>query len=73
MSYDKEYLREMCKIVANKLPDNHGFILLAFPFGNDPHGRMIYASNADRRDVVNALKEWLITAGAEEDWMKHLK
>ena len=70
--HDKEYLREMCKILAAKLPDNHGFILLAFPFGEDPGNRMIYASNADRKDVVNALKEWLIKAGAGEDWMKNL-
>ena len=70
--HDKEYLREMCKILMTKLPDNHGFILLAFPFGGDPGQRMIYASNADRRDVVNALKEWLIKSGEEETWMKHL-
>ena len=41
-------------------------------FGEDPGQRVIYASNADRKDAVNALKEWLIKSGAEEDWMKHL-
>lgn len=69
---DKDYLREMAKIVASKLPDNHGFILFAFPFGDDPGQRMIYVSNADRKDVINVLKEFIIKAGATEDWMKHL-
>jgi len=69
---DKEYLTEMCRVLQSKLPDNYGFIVLAFPFGDDPGNRMVYASNADRKDVVNALKEWLIKCGEEENWMKHL-
>lgn len=68
-----EYLQEMARVVASKLPDNHGFVLLAFPFGDDPNGRLIYTSNAERADVINLLKEFLIKAGAEEDWMKHVK
>lgn len=37
-------------------PRTVGFVLLAFPFdGND--GRMNYISNADRKDIIVALKE----------------
>lgn len=68
---DKEYLREMAKVVESKLPDNYGFIVFAFPFG--PGGRMFYLSNAQRADAINALKEWLIQASGEEEWMKHIK
>jgi hypothetical protein len=69
---DKQYLQEMCRVLDSKLPDNYGFIVLAFPFGESPRNRMIYASNAKRQDAIAALKEWMIQCGAEEDWMKHL-
>lgn len=69
---DKEYLRDMARTLADRLPDNHGFILLTFPFGNDPGSRIAYISNAQRADAINAMKEFLIKAGAEEDWMRHL-
>jgi hypothetical protein len=34
---------------------------------------LFYKSNAKREDAVNTLKEWLIKASGEEDWMKHIK
>lgn len=71
MSMDKDYLRNMAKEVEKHLPDNHGFILLAFPF--EPGGRMIYTSNAERAGALCALKEFLIANKVEEDWMKHVK
>lgn len=70
---DKQYLREMADVLKAKLPDNHGFILLTFPFGDDPGQRYQYISNAVREDAINALKEFLLKAGAAEDWMKHIK
>jgi len=69
---DRDYLREMAKLLEAKLPDQHGFILLAFPFDRDD-GRLIYISNAQRKDAVNAVKEWLIKASGEEEWMKHIQ
>lgn len=68
---DKDYLNEAAKAVHDKLPDHHGFILMAVPYeGGD--GRLKYISNLDRKDAINVLKEWLIRCGHEEDWMKHL-
>lgn len=61
----------MAKLVESKLPDNHGFILLAFNFGEG--GRMTYTSNAERTDAIKALKEWFFQMGEEENWMKHIK
>lgn len=72
MSLDKNYLRELARMIDNKLPDNHGFILLTFPFGNDPNSRVTYTSNAKREEAIAAMKEFIITAGHGEDWMKHL-
>ena len=69
---NKEYLNNIGRLVSGLLPDNHGFVVLAFPFGESPKNRMTYISNADRKDVINAMKEFIIKAGAEEGWMKHL-
>ena len=69
---DKEYLKLAAKAVEEKLPDNHGFILLVAPFGEGENNRLAYISSMRREDAVNAMKEWLIKAGAAEDWMKHL-
>jgi hypothetical protein len=68
---DREYLRETARLIEARLPDNYGFICLAFPFGEG--GRLFYTSNARREDAVAALKEWLIQAGGEEEWMRHIK
>lgn len=69
---DKQYLVEMAKAVESKLPDNHGFIILAAPFveGNN---RLTYISSMNREDAVKLLCEFLFKCGAEEDWMKHIK
>lgn len=66
----RQWLKDMSDLLKNALPDNHGFILLAFPFG--PGGRLVYSSTADRKDAIAAMKEFLIRNGSEEEWMKHL-
>jgi hypothetical protein len=72
MSNDKQYIRDMCDVLKSKLPDNHGFILLTFPFGGEP-GRLTYAATGERKDCINAMKEFLIRNDSAEDWMKHIK
>lgn len=69
---DKDYLRQAAKAVEAKLPDNHGFILLVAPWGNS-NGRLTYISSLERESALSLLKEWLLKAGAAEDWMKHIK
>lgn len=73
MSMSKEYLREMALEVEKRLPDNHGYVILAFPFGDDVGQRLFYTSNAQRADVIASMKEFIIKNGAGEDWMKHIK
>lgn len=44
-------------------PKKVGFVLLTFEFGiEDGSGRVNYISNADRRDMIVAMKEWLARA-----------
>ena len=42
-----------------KKPKELGFALLLFPFGEAPSGRMNYISNAQRSDMLVAVREWL--------------
>jgi hypothetical protein len=68
---DREYLREMAKVVEAKMPDNYGFIVLAFPLGVE--GRLFYTSNCRREDAIKVLKEWLFVQGEKEAWMRHIE
>jgi hypothetical protein len=70
---DKEYLKETAKAIKAKLPDNFGFILLAFPFNNEGDNRLVYISDAKREDAIASMKEFLLKCGAAEDWMQHIK
>lgn len=70
---DREFLQDAAAAVHAKLPDNYGFILLAMPFNKEGDGRLVYASNVQRAHAIASLKEWLLRAGAAEDWMEHIK
>ncbi len=70
---DREYLKLAAKEISARLPDNHGFILLAVPFGEQPDKRLTYISSLKREDAIIVLKEFLLNAGAAEDWMQHIK
>ena len=70
-SMDKEWVGLAAAAAHSKMPDNHGFILLAVDL--QPEGRLRYASNLKREDAVAVLKEWLIQSSGEEEWMKHIK
>jgi len=67
----EEDMRQLCNLISGFLPDKHGFIVFTFPHGSAKDRRMRYASNTNRKDAVNALKEWMIQRGYDEDWMRH--
>jgi hypothetical protein len=56
--------RGLDKALNGKAPPKKvGFVLLTFEFGiEDGSGRVSYISNADRRDMIVAMKEWLARA-----------
>lgn len=55
----KARLRNIAKNIDDRLPDGFGFCLLTFPFGEQEGGEIMYVSNADRQDIVKAMKEWI--------------
>jgi hypothetical protein len=70
--YTRSKLQEIARSVEIRLPDRYGFFVMVFPFGGDDDNRSNYVSNAQRKDVLNTMKEFMIKCGAEEDWMRHL-
>lgn len=47
---------------GDRQPKGVGFVLLSFEFGKVEGGRVNYISNADRADMIAAMKEWLARA-----------
>ena len=58
---DNEVLQDIAKDIKAKLPENFGFALLAYEFGDNEDGerKMLYVSNSQREDVMNAMVEFL--------------
>ena len=53
-------LQEIAKEIKEKLPENMGFALLAYEFGNiEDNRRMMYVSNSNREDVLKAMLEFV--------------
>ena len=56
----KGKLQRIAKQIKNELPEDFAFILLTCPFNKKPNeGQMMYVSNANRDDVVKAMKEFI--------------
>ncbi len=53
----KGKMRIIAKKVQEELPEDFGFTLLTFKFNE--LGQLIYASNANREDVVKAMEEFI--------------
>ncbi len=68
---DKDFVRLAALAAESNIPDGHGYILLIAPYGSD--GVLRYTSNIRREDAINLLKEFLITASGQEEWMKHIR
>lgn len=54
-----EALQSIAKEIKEKLPENMGFALLAYEFGEAEDKRMLYVSNSNREDVMRAMVEFL--------------
>ena len=53
----KSKMQNIARKVKEELPDDFGFVVLAFKFNEK--GEMIYVSNANREDVVQSMKEFI--------------
>ena len=52
-------LQSIAQDIKEKLPENMGFALLAYEFGDAEGRRLMYISNSKREDVMRAMVEFL--------------
>ena len=52
-------LQNIAREIKSKLPEDMGFTLLAYEFGEADDRKMLYVSNSNRKDVMNAMVEFL--------------
>lgn len=57
--YVKKKMQVIAKKVDDELPEGYGFVVLAFNFGETEGKKMLYVSNANRDNIVEAMKEWI--------------
>lgn len=67
----REDLSELARVLDEALPQGWGFVLLSFPFDDEP-GRMNYISNAKREDVLKAMQEFIDKNKHPDDFGKHV-
>ena len=53
----EQKLKEKARMIAEGLPEGWGFMLFIFSFGDG--GATFYISNAQREDMIEAMKEWI--------------
>ena len=51
-------LQAIAKEIKERLPENMGFALLAYEFGDAENKRMLYTSNSNREDVIKSMLEF---------------
>lgn len=54
-----DLLQEIASDIKAKLPEGMGFALLAYEFGEGEDRKMLYISDSQRSDVMNAMVEFL--------------
>lgn len=54
----KKRMQKIAKCVDGLLPNKYGFVVLAFGF-NSIGEEIMYASNANRQDIIKVMKEWI--------------
>ena len=63
MTEREQQAHDMMQNIANdiikKLPENMGFALLAYEFGDTDDRRLLYVSNSTRESVIMAIEEFL--------------
>jgi len=64
-------MQTIARSVEEQLPKGWGFFLFVAPF-EENQGRANYCSTMTRETAIHAMKEFIIKAGAGEDWMKHI-
>ena len=63
----RENMNALASGISSILGPGVGFALLVFPLGSAPDGRVNYISNAQRKDMLVAMKEFIARAEGQAD------
>jgi hypothetical protein len=55
----KDMLQTIAKDIQKLLPENFGFVFLAYEFGDNDDRTMLYTSNSERDDVCKAMLDFV--------------
>lgn len=67
----RDAMQRIGAAVDEHLPQGWGFVILAFPFGEDA-GRLNYVSNGTREDVIKMMKEFIEKSENPDSFGKHI-
>ena len=56
-------LQRLAKMIQAELPEGWGFGLLMFEFSEEPGGPLLWVSNAERPQMIAAMKEYVERKG----------
>lgn len=62
----KAQLNDIGSSIGKRLPPGWGFTLFLFAYGEDngdPRRGLFYISSAQRKDMIETVKEWLLKQG----------
>jgi len=67
-------MQDLARGIKQALPPGWCFFLFAAPsHEHAKEGRANYVSTIERKSAINCMKEFIIKAGAGEEWMKHIE
>lgn len=69
---NREYLADLAKTISERLPDNHGFVLLVTPT-DTPEPFVHYTASVERKSAIQILRSILFHWGEGENWMRHIR
>lgn len=74
LSESKKAMDAICAEIQKMLPPSFVFLLLVTSTAQPPgDARANYASTMTRETAIATMKEFLLKAGAAEDWMKDIE
>jgi hypothetical protein len=67
----RTHLQKIARMVDEELPENWGFVLMAFPYG-EPDGRLNYVAKCKREDGIEIIRKWLDIQDNPGNFGKHV-
>lgn len=67
----RTHLQKIAWLIDEELPEGWGFLLMAFPYG-EQDGRVNYVAKCQREDGIKVVREWLNKQDNPDNFGKHV-